>query len=121
MRHPPPDICMSRASRFFIDRKFLGGCDIVFNEEGSCLPCFCWDIRDRPRQRCCLIPSLPAKRKRVCCREQPTPTGVRRENDDMQSSSGRRQPLWQRGEDVGAELNLTVRPGLWGGGEEYNP
>lgn len=24
-------------------------------------------------------------------------------------------------ESIGAEVNLTLRPGLWGGEEEYNP
>lgn len=28
--------------------------------------------------------------------------------------------VWQRVEGVGAEVNLTLGPGLWGGGEEYN-
>ena len=29
--------------------------------------------------------------------------------------------VWQRVEGVGAEVNLTLRPVLWGGGKEYNP
>lgn len=29
--------------------------------------------------------------------------------------------VWQHVEGTGAEVNLTLRPDLWGGGEEYNP
>lgn len=65
----------------------------VFNKESSWLACFCWGTRDRPRRRCCLIPSMAAKRKRVCWGEQPNPSGVKRGNGDRQRHS---PLLWKR-------------------------